>query len=506
MDKAQTKVLESKFAAMSVEQRRRFMENMRQLIPPPYLSKYCPKEISPKQEAFLSAPNLEILYGGAGGGGKTSAILIAALQYADQPNYDALILRRTFAELEMPGATISLSKKWLSGTDAQWRDGKYWKFPSGATLNFGYLARDDDRWQYGSANYNFIAFDEAAEFPNEITYTFLFSRLRRAEGVKIPPRMRLGANPIGPGAIWLKKRFISFPNADNLRDEPCFVCEHFHWREPCASIDCQCPCNPNSEPRLYIPAKLDDNPFIDKIAYMRSLAQLDPYTREAIANGNWNAKPPGKMFRREWFQPVDDVPHQEDVRRIRFWDLAATEEDKNKNPSWTCGVKMSYYRQRFYVEHVVRVRKTPGAVKEVVQQTALGDEEGTEIWIEQEPGSSGIAVISDYVTSLPQYVVKGFRASREKIYRAAPFASQAEAKNVMMRKGAWNEAYLDEMEQFPSTSSSVKNDQVDASSGAYNVLAEHPEMTMPAAEGERTNRPDWGESTNTPGERIRPDW
>lgn len=487
MDKAQRERLSKRFAALTPEQRKELMDKARAIIPRPYLSKYCPQTMSPKQEAFLSAPNLEILYGGAGGGGKTAALLIGALQYCDQLDYDALILRRTFAELEMPGATISLSKKWLKNTDAQWKDGKYWRFPGGATLNFGYLARDDDKWQYGSANYNYIAFDEAAEFPNELTYTFLFSRLRRGMGVTIPPRMRCGANPIGPGAVWLKKRFITFPSSEQLKDEPCLVCEHFHWKEHCAN--CECPSNPNSEPRLYIPAKLHDNPFIDALAYMRSLSQLDPYTRQAIADGDWNAKPPGKMFNRSWFQVVPDTPDNEEVRRVRFWDLAATQEDGQNNPSYTCGVKMSYYQHNFYIEHAVRKRDTPGAVKALVKDTALGDEAGTEIWIEQEPGSSGIAVIDDYIRALPKFAVRPFKVSREKVFRAAPLASQAEGKHVFIKAGPWNEAYLDELEQFPSAR--AKNDQVDASSGAYNVLAE------------MENEYDEYQSY---GERVRPDW
>lgn len=462
--------------------------------------------ISPKQEAFLTAPNLEILYGGAAGGGKTSAILIAALQYCDQPNYDALILRRTFAELEMPGATLALSKKWLTGTDAIWRDGRYWRFPNGATLNFGYLQHDDDRWQYQSANYNFIAFDEAAEFPNEMTYAFLFSRLRRGAGVTIPPRMRLGANPIGPGAVWLKRRFITFPFADNLKDEACLACGHYHWKESCKQPECMCSLNPNSQPRLYIPAKLSDNPFIDALSYRISLSQLDPFTREALEEGDWNAKPPGKMFRREWFPIVSDIPRMDGVRRVRFWDLAATQDDGKNNPSFTAGARLSYYRHKFIVEDMRRVRETPGTVKDLVTSVAKTDGYQTEIWIEQEPGSSGIAVVDDYIRALPAYTVRPFKASGDKATRAAPMASQAEAGNIAILQAEWNEAYLEEVEQFFDPRK--KNDQVDASAGAYNILAsDDVEFAGIMGAGDRT-KPDWGreELETAVGERTKWDW
>jgi predicted phage terminase large subunit-like protein len=488
--KEYTEQLAAKLDSLSPEALQKIFSAVRKIVPRPYLSKYCPQTLSAKQEAFLCAPNLEILYGGAAGGGKTAGLLIAALQYFDQPDYNALIIRRTYAELAMPGATMSLAQKWLGPTDCQWREGSYWQSPSGAVLNFGYLSREDDQWQYGSSRYDFIGFDEAAEFPTEGPYRFLFSRLRRSSTSKIPARMRAAANPIGPGATWIKKRFISFPYSDATKYDPCLVCEHVHWKDPCNETSCTCTENPDSQPRMYVPAKLDDNPFIDQNAYLRSLAQLDPYTRAALRNGDWDAKPPGKMFRREWFKvfPRDAIPRSLYTQRVRFWDLAATQEDRNKNPSYTCGVRMSYDNNLFIVEHVVRVRETPGTVKDLVKQTAEMDGTDVNIWIEQEPGSSGIAVIDDYIRSMPRFAIRPFKVTGPKENRAAPFASQCEAGNVRMIEGLWNEAYIEELEQFPSDK--VKNDQVDASSGAYNVLAESGEFQEPVGYGERI-RPDW---------------
>ena len=39
--------------------------------------------------------------------------------------------------------------------------------------------------------------------------------------------------------------------------------------------------------------------------------------------------------------------------------------------------------------------------------------------------------------------------SGNKIERAGAFSAQAEAGNVKLVKGGWNEAYLDELEGFP---------------------------------------------------------
>jgi hypothetical protein len=74
------------------------------------------------QRAFLllgqltddPAKPVEAFYGGAAGGGKSDALLMAALQYVDVPGYAALILRRTFKQLSLPGAIMARSNEWLA--------------------------------------------------------------------------------------------------------------------------------------------------------------------------------------------------------------------------------------------------------------------------------------------------------------------------------------------------------------------------------------------------------
>ena len=60
------------------------------------------------QTDFLAAPEKEVLYGGAAGGGKSYALLVDPLRYADNPNHRALLLRRTLGEL---AELIDQSKK-----------------------------------------------------------------------------------------------------------------------------------------------------------------------------------------------------------------------------------------------------------------------------------------------------------------------------------------------------------------------------------------------------------
>ena len=102
-----------------------------------------------------------------------------------------------------------------------------------------------------------------------------------------------------------------------------------------------------NENRIFIPAKLDDNPYLDKPAYLRSLSVLDPVTWLQLRNGSWTVNPKGTKFERGWFKIVDDYPH--DAKKLRWWDRAATEPANGKEPDWTAGVLVALKDGRYLV-------------------------------------------------------------------------------------------------------------------------------------------------------------
>lgn len=413
-------------------------------------SDYIPAKPTAKQLGFLLLMTREAFYGGAGGGGKSYALLMAALQYVDYPEYAALLLRRTYKDLTKPGALMDIAQSWLGPSDARWSDREAtWHFPSGATLSFGYLDNESDKWQYQGGSYQFIGWDELTQF-YESYYRFLFGWNRRPANSAIPLRIRAASNPGGVGHDWVKQRFIVEPNAD----------------------------------RVFMPARLKDNPHIDQESYIQSLMELDPVTRAQILEGDWSAREAGSKFRREWFQIVDVAPS--DLRKVRFWDMAATEPKKGKDPDWTAGCLMGISsNQTLYIVDMKRIRTTPSGNEQLIKQMAELEGREVPVRMEQEPGSSGVGVIDDYRRRvLMGWDFKGIPSTGSKEVRANPLASQAEAGNIKLVRGPWINAFLDEVESFPG---GAHDDQVDAMSGAFGELVV-PRSNISMAVSERAKR------------------
>jgi phage terminase large subunit-like protein len=227
---------------------------------------YIPHLPTVRQLAFLELECLDALYGGAAGGGKSDALLMAALQFMSVPGYAALLLRRTFADLKMPGSLIDRSRDWLGDTEATWNaQENRWRFPEGSTLQFGYADHVGDEQRYRSTEFQFIGIDEGTQFV-ESQLRFLFSRLRRRVDIPVPLRYRVGSNPGGPGHDFIKARYI----------------------------------DPGLPGKCFIPAKVADNPHIDRAQYRQSLAELDPLTRDQLERGDWDAVAGGR-FKAHWF-------------------------------------------------------------------------------------------------------------------------------------------------------------------------------------------------------------
>lgn len=172
--------------------------------------------------------------------------------------------------------------------------------------------------------------------------------------------------------------------------------------------------------------------------------------------------PEGGMFKRQWFEIVAGTPAQ--AKRVRYWDKAGTAD----GGAFTCGVLLAMIDGQFFIEDIVRGQWSAFKRENVIKQTAEIDGPAVEIWVEQEPGSGGKESAENTIRNLAGFVVRADRVTGDKVTRAEPFAAQAEAGNVKLKKASWNRGYLDRLITFPD---GTYKDDTDATSGAFNKLA-----------------------------------
>lgn len=274
---------------------------------------YCPLDPTARQRLLLARNELEVFYGGAAGGGKSVALLMAALEFVGTPGYSALIIRKDMPRLSLPGGLIPRSHEWLTG-HAKWNGKRcQWQFETDerpATLTFGYLARPLDKYRYASSEFQFIAFDELTDF-DEDDYLFLFSRLRKPVWLKVPLRMRSASNPGGVGHEWVKERFVGQESGGGGQES---------GDRTALLLADSCLLSPDSSSstssdvfvkhgRVYIPARIADNPALSEEEYRSTLSHLPSVARERLMNGNWDVQETG-LIHAEWLRYYVEVAGQ----------------------------------------------------------------------------------------------------------------------------------------------------------------------------------------------------
>ena len=224
------------------------------------------------QTQFLAASEREVFYGGARGGGKSFALLADPLRYCTKQKHRALIIRRTMPELrDLINHSQQLYPKAYPG--AKWREQeKEWKFPSGARIEFGYAENLTDVLRYQGQSYTWIGIDELPQYANVDIYNFLRSSLRSVDP-DIPVYMRATGNPGNVGSLWVKNMFVD-PAVPNTKFD----------------IEIQTPLGVKKISRRFIPAKLQDNPYLMQTDdYYAMLASLPEVQRKQFLEGNWEA-------------------------------------------------------------------------------------------------------------------------------------------------------------------------------------------------------------------------
>ena len=235
-------------------------------------------KVTKKQKAFIDARENEVLFGGAAGGGKSYGQIVDALLFAlKYPGSKQLILRRTFSELDksLIRTSLSLYPREIYTFNSSSHTGR---FINGSCIDFGYCANENDVYQYQSAEYDCIRFDELTHF-TEMQYVYLISRVRGANA--FPKQIKSSTNPGGVGHSWVKARFVDpAPGGERFTGE-------------------------GEMTRVFLPSLLRDNDFLNKSDpnYRLRLEALPEREKKALLFGDWN------IFEGQYFTEFSTEKH-----------------------------------------------------------------------------------------------------------------------------------------------------------------------------------------------------
>ena len=410
-------------------------------------------------------------------GGKSWALLLDPLRHFNNRRYTHVIFRRTTPMITNPGALWDEAGKLYLQLGARPRASHPMSYimPTGMRVMFAHLEREDTVYDWQGAQVGGIGFDELTHFTQN-QFFYMLSRARSDAGVL--PRIRATTNPDADSWVakliaWWVDQETGLPIPERAGKIRWFIRRdnEIIWADSRSELvrlygkDCE----PMS--LTFIPSKLDDNPALlrNNPKYRANLLALPKVERERLLGGNWKIRATaGTVFRREWFKIVDVPPAGGKV--IRYWDRAATEKTDANDPAATAGIKLKRLDDgTLVIMHMARGFWSPGGVESSIKNMAAQDGKSVIVGIEQDPGQAGVVEAKQYTKLLQGYTVKLYPARKDKIARALPVSAQAEAGNILVVRGPWNDTFFDEAENFPD---GKKKDQVDALSGAFAVLVD----------------------------------
>ncbi len=433
------------------------------------------------QEQFLSSTADICIYGGAAGGGKSWGLLLEPIRYTENPDFSAVIFRRTSPQVRNPGGLWDESQKLYATLGGiQKTSTLSWEFPSGAAVRFAHLEHEKNRLDWQGAQIPLIGFDELTHF-TESQFFYLLSRNRSLCGVK--PYVRATTNPDNDSWVarliewWIDKESgYAIPERSGVVRWFIRVQDKLIWGGTKKEL---MDVHLNTQPKslTFINASLTDNAILMKQdpGYAANLEALPLVERERLKHGNWRIRPQaGLYFKRPYFAVAQAAPTN--IRRIRYWDLAATEKTDTNDPDATVGLKLAIDENgTFYIEDVLHIHASPLKVEQAILNVAQYDGIECLIGLEQDPGQAGKMEVSYYTRKLAGFTVMTERPMTNKITRASPVAAQAEAGNIKLLPGNWHDTFLNELERFPE---GRHDDCVDALSGAFHLLVNRREYLM----------------------------
>jgi predicted phage terminase large subunit-like protein len=202
-------------------------------------------------------------------------------------------------------------------------------------------------------------------------------------------------------------------------------------------------------------------PAKHSLEQLRVMERASPY----VFSGQYQQRPAplaGGEFKPDTMPTIEAIPAG--TRLVRAWDFAGTDDDGD----WTAGALLGQMPDgRYVVADMVRFRAGPEQVEATLRATAQRDTNRVPVAIPQDPGQAGKMQAKTFTRALAGFSVSSKPVSGDKVTRARPLAAQVNVGNVVLLRGEWNAALIQEMRNFPN---GLNDDQVDALSLAFDYF------------------------------------
>lgn len=434
-----------------------------------------------------------VFFGGGAGGGKSYSLLLEPLRHSHNPQFGAVLFRRTSVQLMHEGSLWDTSDKIYPSFGGRGSShNKTWRFPSGAAISMSGLEHEKDCTDWQSAQICYLGFDEVTHF-SERQFWYMQSRNRSTCGVRSYTRAACNPDPDS----WVKK-FIQwwidnrptidgkpnpgfgfpFPSRDGVLRWFVRINDRLEWAFEKEDLEKKYGVFDPMTGRGVIPksvtfirSKVYDNPaLLEKDPnYLATLLSLPLVERAQLLDGNWEVRwTAGTFFPRHKVKIVKDAPPRSEWEAsVRYWDRAATEQRAGADPDATVGTLYVLAKDGyFYICDVRKLFAGPHEVNQAMIKTASQDGLGVEVSFMEDPGSSGIYEAQDTAKELAAlgYMVSYAKATGAKTVRAKPVSKAWTSGLVRMVEAPWNDETLRVLENFPE---GKHDDEVDSLSGGH---------------------------------------
>lgn len=428
-------------------------------------------------------------------------MLYEALRHVDNPGFECVIFRQNSNQIMNSGGLWDASFEIYGlypGARPIKSPAPYWKFPSGAKINFRHLERDENVYKWQGSEICLIEYDELTHFTEKMFF-YMLSRNRSTCGVD--PYIRASCNPDADSWVatflsWWIDKDTGYPIAERSGKIRYMarVNEEIVWGDSPeevvkiandADYDVEITTD-DVKSVSFVASNIYDNQVLLKSnkGYLSNLKALTIVERERLLYGNWKIKAAkGLYFPRSALPELLETVPDDVTRWVRGWDLAATDTDEGGDPAYTASVLLGKRRNgRYVIADATNNRLKAEKVRAMVKQCAVADKakyKRVKIRLSQDPGQAGKEQAESYIKMLAGFNVVTVKESGDKESRAEPFAAQWQAGNVDVVAGPWTETLLAQYEAFPE---SKFKDLVDSGSNAFNELEKMNTTSAPPAE------------------------